>query len=124
MTPDRPDVTALLATARAVLKDEILPVLPEERRLDMLMVLSAMGLAERALQDSTDALPLLQEARLTELVGEKADAAALTQAIRGGDWDAPAQAEQLYRVLVEDTRDRLARANPKYLAALDKGRQG
>ncbi|WP_022728133.1 DUF6285 domain-containing protein [Fodinicurvata sediminis] len=124
MTPDRPDVTALLATARAALKDEILPALPEERRLDMLMVLSVMGLAERALQDSTDALPLRQEARLAALAGEKADAAALARAIRGGDWDELARSEQLYRALVEDTRDRLARANPKYLAALEKGNQG
>ncbi|MGM0561992.1 MAG: DUF6285 domain-containing protein [Pseudomonadota bacterium] len=96
--------------------------MPTDRRLDMLMVLSAMGLAERALSDSTDALPLRQEARLLALEGEQADAGALVHAIRAGAWDEPARAEPLYRALVEDTRDRLARANPKYLAAFDAGR--
>ncbi|MFC4350286.1 DUF6285 domain-containing protein [Fodinicurvata halophila] len=123
MTPDRPDVTALLATARALLKDEILPVVPADQRLDMLMVLSAMGLAERALQDSTDALPLRQEARLVDLAGHKVDAASLAGAVRSGKWDDPEKAEQLYKALVEDTRDRLARANPKYLAAIASERQ-
>ncbi|WP_026988214.1 DUF6285 domain-containing protein [Fodinicurvata fenggangensis] len=122
MTPDRPDAAALLATARSLLKDKILPAVPDDRRLDMLMVLSAMGLAERALSDSTDALPLRQEARLLALGGEQGGAASLAGAIRAGTWDDPATADPLYRALVEDTRDRLARANPKYLAAFDAGR--
>lgn len=122
MTTDRPDAAALLATARSLLKDEILPAVPDDRRLDMLMVLSAMGLAERALNDSSDALPLRQEARLLALESGQGDAAALAHAIRSGAWDDPGIADPLYRALVEDTRDRLARANPKYLATLDAGR--
>lgn len=122
MTTDRPEAAALLATARSLLKDEILPTVPDDRRLDMLMVLSAMGLAERALSDSTDALPLRQEARLLALGSGQRDAAALAHSIRAGTWDDPATADPLYRMLVEDTRDRLGRANPKYLAALDADR--
>lgn len=124
MTPDRPDAAALLATARALLKDEVLPAVPDERRLDMLMVLSAMGLAERALSDSRDSLSLRQEARLVALGGEQADAATLAREIRAGAWDEPARGESLYRALVEDTRERLARANPKYLAAVEAAHQG
>lgn len=122
MTIDQPDAAALLATARSLLKDEILPAVPDDRRLDMLMVLSAMGLAERALNDSTDALPLRQEARLLALGSEQVDAAGLAHAIRSGTWDDPGITDPLYRALVEDTRDRLSRANPKYLAALDADR--
>ena len=42
---DRPDGNLLLDVARRVLLEELLPLLPEDRRLDGLMIANAMGIA-------------------------------------------------------------------------------
>ncbi len=124
MTPDKPEAGRLLATARAALKDDILPEVPEEKRLDLLMILNILGVAERALADGADRLPDRQAARLDALdvpagADETARAADLAAAIRAGEWDDPAAARRLHALLSEDARDRLARANPKYLQAVE-----
>jgi hypothetical protein len=119
MTPEQPTAERLLATCRQVLKDEILPQTPEASRLDLLMVLNALGLAERTLDDSRDELAGRQDARLQELLGGTGDAGTLAAAIRSGAWDDRASAERLHAALTADARDRLARANPKYLATVD-----
>ncbi|MDJ0942178.1 MAG: DUF6285 domain-containing protein [Kiloniellales bacterium] len=80
---------ALLRIARAVLKDDLLPTLPRERRLEALMVLSALGMAERELEnaapeDETGAIAGL----LGTATGDKPDLRRrLAEAIRAGRFD-------------------------------------
>jgi hypothetical protein len=119
MIPDMPSEEQLLQTARAALKDDILPLLPEEKRLELLMILNALGIAERRIADSQDQLTGRQNARLASLAGVAADAKAFAAQIRSGFWATPEQLQQLWQVLWDDAQDRLARANPKYLDYLD-----
>lgn len=119
MTPDKPEAVRLLETAQTLFKQDILSDLPEEKRLDALMILNILGIAERALDDSADLLDARQTARLTILMGPEGDVATLARQIRAGAWDAPEAARRLHAVLTEDARDRLARANPKYLQAVE-----
>jgi hypothetical protein len=92
----------LLDIAREVLLRDLVPLLPEDRRLDALMVAQAMAIAER---ESAAAGPAL-------------DAARLATEIRRGVYDAPGEArEQLRAELWRHVRDALRIANPKLLAA-------
>ncbi len=80
---------ALLRIARAVLKDDLLPALPKERRLEALMVLSALGMAERELKTRR---PIDETAAIAELLGgatgEEQDLRRqLVEAIRFGRFD-------------------------------------
>jgi hypothetical protein len=56
---DLPHGPALLRLAREVLLDELLPLLPEERRLDARLVANAMAVAERGAEVSF--VPILTE---------------------------------------------------------------
>jgi hypothetical protein len=118
MTRDEPDIASLLETARAVLRDELLPLAPPGKTLDLLMIVKVLELAARALADASDGLEERQRARIGQLTGAGGDAASLAAQIRGGLWDAPRKAALIHRVLTEDAHDRLARLNPKYLDAL------
>jgi hypothetical protein len=51
---DQPDGAALLATAQQVLREDVLKSLPEEKRLAVLMIANAMGIAERQLSAGDD----------------------------------------------------------------------
>jgi hypothetical protein len=119
MTPDRPDGADLLATARSVIEDDWLPLLPAEKRLDGLMVLAILAAAERELADA-GGLQTRQAERLAALLPHDGDAAALCERIRTGAFDKPEAARRLHALLLEDVRDRLALVNPKYLAAADR----
>ena len=69
---DRPLAGELLAVARSLLRDELLPLLPPERRLDGLMVANAMAIAAR--QIATGDLPEAEErASLQALLGSPED---------------------------------------------------
>lgn len=106
MTEDRPSGAQLLDTAARALRDELLPAVPPEHRLSLLMALNAMGIAERELQE------LLGQAE----TGEGADAArALAEKIRAGEFDQGPEAAALHATLSADARRRLAITNPKYL---------
>ncbi|MDW3207548.1 MAG: DUF6285 domain-containing protein [Alphaproteobacteria bacterium] len=118
MTPDRPDSADLLRTAADVLKSEIMPVLPEEKTLDMLMILAILGAAERDLADA-GGLAARQEQRLDKIM-PGGDVRQLSAAIRAGDFDEGDAASRLHALLMEDVRDRLSLVNPKYLAAADE----
>ncbi len=121
MSIDKPDAAALLALARDTLKEQILPSLPGERTLDVLMVMRALEIAARALAESDDALDRRERSRLETLPGSGGDPAVLATAIRAGDWDGVENGRTLHAMLTVDVRDRLARVNPKYLAILDDG---
>lgn len=119
MIPDQPDLPSLLETARRVLKEEILPTAPPTCTLDLLMIVKVMEIAGRVFDDVDDHLDARQRERLGRLLGEDGDAAALVTQIRAGRWDAPDAMMRLHALLTEDARDRLARADPKYLAAVE-----
>lgn len=119
MIPDKPDNADLLATAAAVLKDELLPLLPEERRPDGLMILAIMASAQRELVDAGE-LTQRQEDRLDCLMPGGGSVADLCRAIQNGAYDAPDAAAELCAVLMADVRDRLMLINPDYLEPADR----
>ncbi len=94
---------ALLRIARAVLNDDLLPALPKERRLEALMVLSALGMAERELEsdpltDETTAMETL----LGEAAGEERELRhRLAEAIRAGRFDGDPTLHDLARAGLE-----------------------
>jgi hypothetical protein len=126
---DRPDALMLLDAARRHLLEELLPLLPDERRLDVLMIANAMGIAGREAQagDAT-----LREAlsRLAAIYGEivsdalsEEEARALlsrlnrrlAEDIRAGAFDAGPKRAALLAHLEATTRARVAITNPKVL---------
>lgn len=117
MTPDRPDSADLIALAAEVFKNDLLPLLPKEKTLDGLMILSILGSAERDLKD-LGGLERRQEARLSKIM-PGADIANLCAAIREGAFDGGQAAQDLHAILMDDVRDRLTLVNPKYLVAAD-----
>ena len=105
---------ALLRIARTVLKDDLLPVLPKDRRLEALMVLSALGMAERELESD---LPHDEAAEMAKLLGvAEGDEAALrrelTEAIRAGRFDGNLA---LYELALAGIRWRLRETDPRVL---------
>lgn len=116
----RPDAPALLAVARDTLKERVLPALPDDCRYDALMVINALGIAQRecsADPTETNALRRRIDALLERDSDTLADAeTALTQAIRAGRFDAPGpDRDALLDALHDLTRARLAVDNPKLL---------
>ena len=105
---------ALLRIARAVLKDDLLPVLPKARHLEARMVLSALGMAERELESpdpEEEAAPIAK--LLGAASGEEQDLRReLAEAIRRGRFDAdPA----LYDLALSGLVWRLRETDPRVL---------
>lgn len=126
---DRPDGAELLDAAGALLRETLLPVLPDAQRHAALMILNAMAIAGRQLRageaparaelQSLHTLPGMQAA------DGAADAAALrcfnrglVARIRAGEAD-PGQPlhQPLHAHLRAVARQRLAESNPKALPA-------
>lgn len=93
---EAPDAPNLLATARAVLLERLLPALPAESRLEARMVVRAMEIAARMATDAA----------------QPACDAALAAAIRAGAHDGDAAVLAMLRA---DARARLAVSNPRAL---------
>jgi len=117
---EQPQGHALLACARQVLRDEILPALPAERKHALLMVMNAMSIAERQLRNG-DAPEAQERVRLRGLV-DSGDAGLaegnrmLARQLRNGAADPGApRREALLAHLRATTRQRLAESNPKAL---------
>ena len=118
----------ILASAQALLLDDLLPTLPPEQVGKLRMVADAMGIAERELRDSAEGA--FHELRLlAEFYDETppallapGDVAAnlrrmntrLVRDIRAGALDRR-KAGRLRRVLLEQVLSRLRIASPKYL---------
>ena len=105
---------ALLRIARAVLKEDLLPALPKERRLEALMVLSALGMAERELEGAT---PEDEAGAIAKLLGAAAGEEQdlrrqLAEAIRAGRFDGSAA---LYRFARSGLEWRLMETDPREL---------
>lgn len=124
---DRPLAGELLAAARSLLRDELLPLLPPERRLDGLMVANAMAIAAR--QIATGDVPQAEERQsLQALLGSPAEDLVelnreLASRIRAGSLGiGGADADHVHLHLLRVAADRVAESNPKALARVRKSR--
>ena len=112
---ERPDADNLLATARDVVLNQLLPALPESHRFAARMVANAMAIARR--EAAAETAPA--EAALAAALGTGAPAALLPRLaadIRAGRHDpgTPAHAE-VAAALLALTRLRCAVSNPRAL---------
>ena len=114
---DLPSGAALLALARDVLLRELLPLLPEERRLDALLVARCMAIAER--EAETGEAP---ERELRNLYGAGGDTderlRRFARELRIGAFENSRDGEARARaILWRLTVAKLRRSNPEFLAA-------
>ena len=128
---DHPNGSELLATARKILRESLLPALPPERKHEALMIANAMAIAARQLERGDE--PERRElAALSTLLGDGYAALAdeglglraaliaanreLSRRLREGGGD-PGQARRaaLFAHLRSVARQRVAESNPKYL---------
>mgnify|MGYP001192115751 FL=1 len=126
---ERPTGDDLLIMARQVLREELLELLPEERRYDALMVANAMAIAARQIKFGDK--PERQEWKaLADLLGEtvkESDATAVSDTlgdlyhklgdkIRIGELDPGMPShDNLYAFLLEVTMQKLRESAPKFL---------
>ena len=126
---DRPDGPELLDAARRHLIDELLPLLPEDRRLDVLMIANAMAIAAReeragdtALREALARLAAIYDEAVVEPASD--DEARnqlarlnrrLAKDIRAGVFDSGPKRAAVLDHLRATTRARLAITNPKVL---------
>ncbi|HEY1797859.1 MAG TPA: DUF6285 domain-containing protein [Stellaceae bacterium] len=114
---DLPTGLDLLALARRLLLDEILPLLPEERRPDLRLAATSMAIAAR--EAANGEAPLAEiGAMLEELYGEPADPARLAGDLRKGAFETSGSRETAARaILWRLTILKLREGNPQFLAA-------
>lgn len=129
---DKPTAAELLGVARDTLLDEVLPLVPEERKLDVLIIANVMAIAAREAEFGE--APLRHElTRLATLYGEppppcetRADVAAaagrlsrrLAADLRRGAFEGDAaRLGQVKAHLLETTLQKLRENNPRYLEA-------
>ncbi len=126
---NNPDAAGLLHMAREMLLNDLLELLPEERRYAMRMVANALAIAAR--ETETGEADLVKELRLlSELYGEDVVQAAganlhdriammnkrFARDIRDGIFDG-ACAQGVQALLMDQVRARLRFCNPIYLLA-------
>ncbi len=124
-----PDAAGLLHAARETLLNELLELLPEERRYAMRMAANALAIAAR--EAETGEADLVKELRLlSELYGENVAQAAganlheriarmnkrFARDIRDGIFDG-ACAQGVQALIMDQVRARLRISNPSYLRA-------
>lgn len=114
---EQPDGAALLRIAQEILRKELLPLLPRGKTYTALMLLNAMGIAERQLQEGSESQEQERQA-LSMLLQQEGSLDTLMKAfaarIRAGDYDHDATARQL---LWQATVQRVRESAPKALAA-------
>jgi hypothetical protein len=117
---EQPKGDALLACARRVLRDDVMPALPSEHKHTLLMVMNAMSIAERQLHNGEAAeieeraalRDLLHDSRLSIVEANRA----LARALRSGAADPGRPHRQAYFAQLRAAgRQRLAESNPKAL---------
>jgi hypothetical protein len=119
MTPDRPTGAELLELARAVFQRDILPVLPDDRRLAGLMILNVMGIAAREIT-AGDGPRNEIAAGLARLYGAGEPDALfrrLAAEIRAGEFDEGPRHEAVRELLWELAKGKARAANPRLLTA-------
>lgn len=131
---DEPIGEQLLETARNVLREEILPALPPERKHAALMIANAMAIAMRQLKNGEDGerrelrslASLLGHAGRDEPAGAAELRRQLTEldrefacAIRAGRGDVGAWRDAAAKHLMGAIRAKVLESNPKYLGGRD-----
>jgi hypothetical protein len=133
---DQPTGEQLLDTARSLLRDELLPALPADKRHAALMIANAMAIASRQLKagDAHERRELVALGQLLSL--PSTDAAAddaglraqlvaanrvLCARLREGRADHGAMRAQVLDHLQAVTRRKVEESNPKYLASMPRG---
>jgi uncharacterized protein DUF6285 len=127
---DQPTGDQLLETARALLRDELIPALPADKRHTALMIANAMAIAARQLK-SGDAAEREEWTALGEILsaaaaGPDARGGTLPEAlsernrqlcrwIREGRTDAGALHERVRQHLLQTIRHKVAESNPRAL---------
>ena len=127
---DEPTGEQLLDTARKLLREEVLPALPPERKHAALMIANAMAIAVRQLQNGEEGERSELKA-LGALLGrtgqeQPAGGGALrgqlkelnrefARAIRAGRGDAGAWRDAALQHLLHAARTKVMESNPKYL---------
>ena len=113
---DRPDAASLLEQARHTLLQEVLDLLPADRRYPALMVANALAIAAREIEQGPDA-EVAENAALSALFDAEGDVTALerrlAEEIREGGHDGAAMVHGLLR---DSVTRRLRISNPKALA--------
>ena len=112
---EQPDGRALLAIARTVLREQLLPLLPKEQHYSALMIANAMSIAERQLQYG-DAPQQAERQALVALLQQEGDLVLLqrelVRRIRLGWLDEQTEGQQL---LWNMTEQRVKESAPKSL---------
>jgi hypothetical protein len=115
---DLPDGPALLALARDVLINDLLPLVPPERRVDVRLVANCMAIAER---EATARKPVVAVVRDLEALygpGDQEGLRRFASELRIGGFENSLHREVLARaILWRLTIARLRSANPRFLAA-------
>ncbi|MDR2839486.1 MAG: DUF6285 domain-containing protein [Azonexus sp.] len=123
---DQPTGDQLLATARDLLREDVLPTLSGSQRHNALMIANAMSIAMRQLQSGDEPerrelaalgkiLPLPESHGLALQQALTEANRALCRLIREGRADSGQTRDQVRALLLETTRQRVAISNPKYL---------
>jgi hypothetical protein len=118
---DLPTGPSLLALARHVLLNDLLPLLPEQHRLDARLVASSMAIAERegVLHDDAKRQTLRELAALYEAAETGAELVnRFARDLRGGVFEESMPRDRNARaILWRATIFKLRQANPRFLAA-------
>ncbi|MEX0758148.1 MAG: DUF6285 domain-containing protein [Tistlia sp.] len=115
---DRPGGAELLAEARRLLREELVPTLAGAQRYQALMIANALGMAERELLAGERPLEA-ERAALSRLLSREGSQAALTATLAAALRDGRLAGDpEAYVLLLEETRSRLAESNPR---ALEEG---
>lgn len=127
MTDER-GAAALLDTARKLLRDELLPALPADKRHAALMIAKAMAIASRQsmglahAQDELEALDELMPSSRTMAVDDSSRLAAsnrlLCTLIREGRADDGIMRAKVLGLLWKVTRRKVEQSNPQYLPTM------
>ncbi|MGL4728020.1 MAG: DUF6285 domain-containing protein [Bosea sp. (in: a-proteobacteria)] len=110
----QPDARALIAECRRVLKEKLIPQTQGGVRYELLMIASALGMAERELIGQIEIMALLGA---PAAISGHADAKALAAAIRAGRHDADGA---LHGALLAASTARTAVSKPAALDASER----
>ena len=118
---DLPTGPELLALARDVLLDDLLPLLPEEYRLDARLVANSMAIAEREAilgPGPGHQIPRELEALYGTAEGDGERLARFARDLRSGAFEGSVRRDREARaILWRLTIFKLRQANPRFLAA-------
>jgi hypothetical protein len=134
---DRPTAVELVNAVRQYLEGELLPTLTDARlKFQTLIAANVLSIAERELQteeaelayEYQSLLPLLDFDESARTLSELRAAVRranerLCERIREGYYDDPQHFQGLLRVLREFVERKLQVANPRYLAAVQSGKE-